>query len=220
MTKTLSCKIAPKRFFLPLMGIVGLLYLEEVRNFFYIPFIVAPACFILFWNFPQIVYFTNSKPLYYEDLFVDEKKLPNYDVSPAIKMKCQKILFWSLIVSNSIFAGGLSEYWLYRTHDTTTYMEIMGITGGIIKVFQFINNFIGRILMMIIRRKVNTESTELKCQNRKKFRRMILLKRIQTNKWENISTPNNDINVVLHEKHHIEISSPPVLMQRPRSATI
>ena len=134
-------------------------------------------------------------------------------------MKCQKILFWSLIVSNSLFAGGLSEYWLYRTHDTTTYMEIMGITGGIIKVFQFINNSIGRILMMIIRRRVNTENTELKCKNRKKFRRMILLKRIQTNKWENISTPNNDINVVLHEKHHIEVSVPPTIL-RPRSATI
>ena len=206
--------IAPKRFLLPFIGIVGLLYFEEVRNFLYVPFVIAPSCFILFWNFPQLVYFTNSKPLYYEDLFVDEKKLPNYDVSPAIKKKCQRILFWSLIVSNSIFAGGLSEYWLYRTHGLTTYMEIIGITGGIIKVFQFINNFIGRLMMLIIQRRVKTENIRLKSKNRKKFRRMILLKRIQTNMWENIQTPKDDINVVIHEKHHIETSS-----NRERSAT-
>ena len=206
--------VAPKRFLLPFIGIIGLLYFEEVRNFLYVPFVVGPSFFILFWNFPQLVYFTNSKPLYYEDLFVDEKKLPNYDVSPAIKKKCQKILFWSLIVSNSLFAGGLSEYWLYRTHDSTTYMEIIGITGGIIKVFQFINNFIGRLMMLIIRKRVKTENIRLKSKNRKKFRRMILLKRIQTNMWENIQTPKNDINVVIHEKHHIETSS-----NRERSAT-
>ena len=82
--------IAPKRFLLPFIGIMGLLYFEEVRNFLYVPFVVSPSCFILFWNFPQFVYFTNSKPLYYEDLFVDEKKLPNYDVSPAIKKKMSK----------------------------------------------------------------------------------------------------------------------------------
>ena len=27
------------------------------------------------WNFPWIVYYTASKPLYYEDLFIDIKKL-------------------------------------------------------------------------------------------------------------------------------------------------
>ena len=58
------------------------------------------------------------------------------------------------------------------------------------------------------------ENIRLKSKNRKKFRRMILLKRIQTNMWENIQTPKDDINVVIHEKHHIETSS-----NRERSAT-
>ena len=204
-----------KRIFLPVIGIVGLLYFEEVRNFIYFPFIISPAFFILFWNFPKLVYFTNSKPMYYEDLFVDEKKLPNYDVSPEIKKKFRKILFWSLITTNSLFAGGLSEYWLYKTHGSTTYLEIIGITGGIIKVFQFVNNFIGRVILAFIRKQVNKENLRLKCKTRKKFKRMILLKRIQNNMWENIKTPKDDINVVIHENHHIE-SCP----GRERSATI
>ena len=69
-------------------------------------------------------------------------------------------------------------------------------------------------MMLIIRRRVKSENIRLKSKNRKKFRRMILLKRIQTNMWENIQTPKDDINVVIHEKHHIETSS-----NRERSAT-
>ena len=69
-------------------------------------------------------------------------------------------------------------------------------------------------MMLIIRKRVKTENTRLKCKNRKKFRRMILLKRIQTNRWENIQTPKDDINVIIHEKHHIEIP-----FKRERSAT-
>ena len=207
--------IASKRFLLPFMGIISLLYFEEVRNFLYIPFIISPACFILFWNFPKLVYFTNSKPLYYEDLFIDTKKLPNHDVSPAIKKKFRRIVRWSLIITNSIFIGGLSEYWLYRTDGDHTYIEIIGITGGIIKVFQFINNFIGCIILLLIRKQVNKENIRLKNKNRKRFRRMILLKRIQNNTWENISTPKDDINVIIQEKHHIE-----PCLSRERSATI
>ena len=215
MPKIVFPSVALKRFFLPLMGIIGLLYFEEVRNLVYIPFISSPASFILFWNFPKILYFTNSKPLYYEDLFIDEKKLPNYDVSRAIKKRYRKMLLWSLIISNSIFIGGLSEYWFYKTHDTTNYLEIIGITGGIIKGFQVINNFIGRIILVLIRRQVKKENRRLRYKNRKRFRRMILLKRIQNNKWENITTPKDDINIIIQEKHHEE-----TFPNRARSSTI
>ena len=130
-------------------------------------------------------------------------------------MKYRNILFWSLIISNSLFIGGLSEYWFYRTHDSTNYLEIIGITGGIIKGFQVINNFVGRIILVFIRRQIKKDNIRLRCKNRKRFRRMILLKRIQTNMWENIKTPKDDIDVIIQEKHHIE-----TIPYRERSATI
>ena len=127
-------KIQCKRYFLPLMGIVALAFFKEFREFYYFPFIISAAFFILFWNFPILVYITASKPLYYEDLFIDEKKLPNYDVNPRIKYKFQTILVWVLIVTNSVLVGVLADYWLYKTSSIKNYLEIIGVTGGIIKI--------------------------------------------------------------------------------------
>ena len=83
-----KCKDIPiKRYFLPLIGVFALSALPELQNFVYLPLIITFGFLILFWNFPWIVYYTASKPLYYQDLFIDEKKLPNYDVDESIKYK-------------------------------------------------------------------------------------------------------------------------------------
>ena len=82
-------KVKCKRYFLPFVVISSLAFFEEFREFYYFPFIISVAFFIIFWNFPILVYVTASKPLFYEDLFIDEKKLPNYDVDPKIKKKFQ-----------------------------------------------------------------------------------------------------------------------------------
>ena len=91
--KKASCKdIKCKRYFLPLIFTPAAALHPEVFNFYYFPLVVGFSAFILFWNFPKIVYYTASRPLYYEDLFIDEKKLPNYDVSNKLKEKFQCIL--------------------------------------------------------------------------------------------------------------------------------
>ena len=88
--KKSSCKdIKCKRYFLPLIFTPAAAWHPEVFNFYYFPLVVGFSAFILFWNFPKIVYYTASRPLYYEDLFIDEKKLPNYDVSSKLKKKFQ-----------------------------------------------------------------------------------------------------------------------------------
>ena len=128
-------KIPIKRYFLPFIGVLSLVIFEQFRDFIYFPLIVSAAFFILFWNFPILVYVTASKPLYYEDLFIDEKKLPNYDVDPKIKYKFQNILVWILIITNSILVGVLSDYWLYKTLNVESYLEIIGVTGWNYKNF-------------------------------------------------------------------------------------
>ena len=173
------CKSIPiKRWFLPFVGLLALFAYEEFRDALYLPLLISFVFFIIFWNFPFLVYYTASRPLYYEDLFIDEKKLPNYDVNPGIKKKFQTILVWVLITTNTLLVGALSEYWLYKTDHIFSYMEILGITGGIIKIFQIINNTIGRIMLKILRHYVKKENTLFNVDQREHIEKILHLKRI------------------------------------------
>ena len=185
-TKNECRKIKCKRYFLPFIGIIAMAFFEEFREFYYFPFIISGAFFIIFWNFPILVYVTASKPLFYEDLFIDEKKLPNYDVDPKIKEKFQTILIWVLIITNSIFIGVLSDYWLYKTVNVKSYLEIIGVTGGIIKIFQVINNSIGRIMLKILKSCVKKENSRFKQDQRERINSIVSLKHIES--LENIKT--------------------------------
>ena len=169
-------KIKIKRFFLPLScGIISIFF-EETRHFVYFPLIVSFCFFILFWNFPNIVYYTASKPLYYQDIFIDEKKLPNYNVNRKIKNKFECIFVWVLIVTNTLLIGGLSEYWLYKSFSNDTYMQILGTTGGIIKIFQIVNNTICRIMLKILKGYVKSENKKLELLQVQRVRSILNLK--------------------------------------------
>ena len=123
-----------------------------------------------------MVYYTASRPLYYEDLFIDSSKLPNYDVSLSIKKRFQFILEWVLIVTNTLLVAALSDYWLYKTVDHFTIIEIVGITGGIIKVFQTVNNTISRIMLKILRKRVKKENKTLKALQSQKLQDLVNFK--------------------------------------------
>ena len=150
-------KCEKKRFFLPFLGVFGLVSIEEVRNFYYFPIVFTFGFFILFWNFPFLVYYTNTQPIYYEDLFINKRKLPNYNVPEKIKAKFQCIFNWTLIVTSSITMGCLADYWLYKTNNMVSIFEILGITGGILKLFQLVNNLCGKIMIKIIRCSIKKE---------------------------------------------------------------
>ncbi len=175
--KKTSCKdIKCKRYFLPLIFTPVAALHPEVFNFYYFPLVVGFSAFILFWNFPKIVYYTASRPLYYEDLFIDEKKLPNYDVSNTLKKKFQCILEWMLIVTNTLLVAGLSEWWLYKTSQNLNVMELVGITGGIIKMFQLVNNTISRVMLKILRKRIKKENQQIRETQSKKISQVVNFK--------------------------------------------
>ena len=175
--KKTSCKdIKCKRYFLPLIFTPVAALHPEVFNFYYFPLVVGFSAFILFWNFPKIVYYTASRPLYYEDLFIDEKKLPNYDVSNKLKKKFQCILEWILIITNTLLVAGLSEWWLYKTSQNLNIMELVGITGGIIKMFQLVNNTISRVMLKILRRRIKKENQQIRETQSKKISELVNFK--------------------------------------------
>ena len=192
------CKDIPiKRYFLPLIGVFALAALPELRNFVYLPLIITFGFLILFWNFPWIVYYTASKPLYYQDLFIDEKKLPNYDVDEGIKRKFKTILETVLIISNALLTGALADYYLYKTIGNEEYIEILGVTGGIIKIFQMINNSISRFMLKILKRCVRKENRDLKRKQIENIERIIRLKRHQSIVWKEIELTNQTANRVI-----------------------
>ena len=57
-----------------------------------------------------------------------------------------------LIISNALLTGALADYYLYKTTGAEGYIEILGVTGGIIKIFQMINNSISRFMLKFLKR--------------------------------------------------------------------
>ena len=198
--KNMKCK----RYFLPLIFTPAAAIHPDVFNFYYFPLVVGFSAFILFWNFPILVYYTASKPLYYEDLFIDEKKLPNYEVSISLKKKFQCILEWVLIITNTLLVAGLSDWWLYKTIDHFSVIEIVGITGGIIKIFQMINNTISRVMLKILKKQIKKENLQMQKQEVEKIRELINFKVIDSEIKKNNSEPFHeketkisDTNIIL-----------------------
>lgn len=156
-------KVKLKRYFLPLTGLLGLVWIEEIHNYTYFPLVVGFVSFIFFWNFPYFVYRTISKPLYLEDLFIDENKLPSYDVDLKIKKRFKTILKWTLISTNTLLFSALSDYYLYKTTDLkNNTFQILGITGGLIKLFEMVNNIICKNILKIMRYFIKKENEKIK----------------------------------------------------------
>ena len=146
-----------KRLFLPFICVGFLFLLNETHTFVYTPVIIFFIFFIIFWNYPFIVIFTNSKPLYYEDLFVDTSTIETIEIDHKIRIRFEKYFEWSLIITNSILTAGLSDYWLYQSYNKDNFMQIIGITGGILKIFQSINYLTGNIILYMTHYFITTE---------------------------------------------------------------
>tara|TARA_Y100000813_G_C24071999_1_gene309200 strand:+ start:248 stop:739 length:492 start_codon:yes stop_codon:yes gene_type:complete len=121
---------------------------------------------ILFLNFPILVTWSNTKPLYYDDLYLDSEKLPSLKL-PDYKKKSYKKLYKILLtIYDSIMIAMISNYWLMKTKDATSYYEIIGITGGILQIFHVLNLFTGTVILYAIKHMITNESKILPILNR------------------------------------------------------
>lgn len=152
--KICGSQIHYKRISLILVGLIALLWDKEIQNYFYIPLVIFVSAFVIFWNFPVLILFTNSRPLYYEDLFIADWNVHLLDINDSVRKKFEMRFQCILIFSNSIFCAALADYWLYEILDKGeySYVALLGITGGIVKIFQFINHCSGTILLACTRR--------------------------------------------------------------------
>lgn len=211
------CKKIPiKRYFLPLVGCVALTGYGEIRTTVYFPIFITLASFIIFWNFPTLAYMSASKPVYYQDIFIDEKKLPNHNVKKSVRKKFECIFLISVIITNSLLAGALAEYWLFQSKDTKTYIEIIGMSGGIIKLFQLINNIIGRIIIKILKDCIKNENIRMQIQERKSIENILKLKRVRFSHDNLSDLETKHIKSESNLKKDIEFP----IITRPRSDTL
>lgn len=146
-----------KRLFLPLMGCAAVFVIPESRTYIYLPMVTFLSSIIVYSNFPLLILFTNSRPLYYEDLFIDFAQLPLMNIDADVKARYIFILELCIILTNSLFTAAMSEYWFYQVSDERSYVEIIGITGGILKIFQLINHVNGCAILFVLKQMIQRE---------------------------------------------------------------
>jgi len=141
-----------RRYFLPLLGLTGILFYEENYNNYYIlGLITFMDSIIILGNFTQIVIWTNAKPVYLEDLYVDSTKLPLLPLDSKRKKIHKKIYTRILVFSNSSLMSVLICYWKLKLNNNTSFLEILALTGGLIEIAACFNVLTGRITLYIIK---------------------------------------------------------------------
>ena len=158
------CNIQTKRYFLPLIGVIGVIAVEGVISYTYLPLVVGFSSFILFWNFPKLAVIFNSRPIYYEDLFIENYNKVEVVLEDEQRKWFENVFRWSLIISSSILCSALSCYWLFNSQvfGTETFFEIVGITGGILKIYYVVNFTIGSIIIYFLKKKIKNGTTQEK----------------------------------------------------------
>lgn len=213
------CKIQRKRCLLPFIGLIVLITMEELRNYIYLPILISFVSFILFYNFPSLLYVSNMRPIYYEDLFIDSPIFSDSSnkkdliLQPSIKRKFENQFKWVLIVTNTLFMGLLADYWLYKTYNDDyrdydheefeingfliekDYFEIVGVTGGVLNIFKFINSSLGSALLDYMQKKI-----------KKKRENVInLTKIIKKKKSKNKNIKHKIDNVIISDRENTNI---------------
>lgn len=206
--KICGTQILYKRASLLLIGIIALLWDPHIQNYFYIPMIIFFAAFTIFWNFPVLILFTNSRPLYYEDLFIADWNVKLLDINDNVRKKFETRFQCILIFSNSVFCAALADYWLYELLDKKdySYVGLLGITGGIVKIFQFINHCSGTLLLACTRRALVKRSRKNSFEGSEKIRHSVeyLEDAVELTKI----TPDQNKDVVLNIRDISNSSTP------------
>ena len=126
------------------------LYRKEVRNYTFIPLLFFFNALIVFGNFPFLILISNKRPMFVDDLFIKDRNEIEFNLTDIEKEKFEKRFSYMLILSNSLFVAALADYFYYEIIHIRdeSYVGMLGITGGIIKMFQIVNHGSGVILLL------------------------------------------------------------------------
>jgi hypothetical protein len=148
-----SLKIKKARFLLPFLGITYFVFINNNHNNYYILGIISFIdSIIILSNLIFLLEFTNAKPLYYEDLYIDCDKLPTVPFDRKRKKLCKNIYSSLLVLSNSILFSALVCYWTSKIDNNSSFLEIIGVTGGLIEIAACFNSVTAKFSLFIIKK--------------------------------------------------------------------
>lgn len=151
----------------PLTLVLTFVYQDTKQGIFYVPFVCGICAFIIFVNFPNLVVFLHSKPVYYDDLIMKNYEGEGYIYNEHFRKKYQNIFRWIISVSSSIMVAFAVELWFFRdslfkshidgenqsTRDkTANILAVLGIIGGLFRMYYGAAMMLGRLLLFILKR--------------------------------------------------------------------
>ena len=152
-----------RRYFIPMLGLTYFLFMNNnYDNYYMLGFIVFFDSLIILGNFTFLVVWGNAKPLYYEDLYIDVKRLPLLPLDSRRKEIYKKLYTRILVISNSLLASALVCYWKSKANEIDSYIEVLGITGGLIEMASCFNHISGKLALFIIKKFINIQISSSK----------------------------------------------------------
>lgn len=133
---------------------------DNVR--YYVPISCGVSALIVFLNFPSIVIFLHSKPVYYDDLVIknyEEETIYTED----FRRKYQHIFRWITSFTSALMVGVTSELWYYRDRIFSSDQEtprdkvvkafvLIGVIGGLVRIYYGAAMLLGQILLVLLKR--------------------------------------------------------------------
>lgn len=131
---------------------------------FYVPVSCGISALIIFLNFPSIVIFLHSRPIYYDDLIVKNYDGEGYIYNEEFRKKYQKIFQWIISVSSSVMVAFTVELWFFRDRLFAQNSEgsqstgdravnaflVLGIIGGLLRIYYGAAMLLGKLLLTVL----------------------------------------------------------------------
>lgn len=146
---------------IPLILVLTFIF-HEKHALIYTPISWAIASFILFVNFPDLLLSLHSRPLYYDDLVIqdynDGEATDLYDNN--FRKKYQNIFRWIVTITSSIMVALIVEIWYFKddyfpdndkSNGVVTWTVVLSIIGGLSKIYYVCSLGIGKIIMWALK---------------------------------------------------------------------
>ena len=144
---------------------------QDKEGVIYVPISCFVSALIIFLNFPSIVIFLHSRPIYYNDLILTNYDEEGHIYQDEFRKKYQKIFQWIISVSSAIMVGVTAELWFYRDSMFISQSEeknqlrsyvILGIIGGLLRIYYGAAMLLGNLLLLILKKLKRREQERLR----------------------------------------------------------
>lgn len=127
---------------------------------------------IVFVNFPSIVISLHSRPIYFDDLIIKNYEEEGHIYDQKFRKKYQNIFKWIASITSSLMIALTAELWFFRDEmfqgtvptgkQAVNSFVVLGIIGGMLRLYYGATMILGRILLFILRRLKRREQERLR----------------------------------------------------------